>query len=37
MGVNAVMYKKLVLEEASDEKTEEVVEVEEQKVEEVVE
>lgn len=37
MGVNAVMYKKLVLEEASDEKTEEVVEVEEQTVEEVVE
>jgi uncharacterized membrane protein len=36
-GLNAVMYKKLVLEEASDEKTEEVVEVEEQKVEEVVE
>jgi uncharacterized membrane protein len=36
-GLNAVMYKKLVLEEESDEKTEEVVEVEEQKVEEVVE
>lgn len=36
-GLNAVMYKKLVLEEASDEKTEEVVEVEEQKVEEVEE
>ena len=36
-GLNAVMYKKLVLEEASDEKTEEAVEVEEQKVEEVEE
>ena len=36
-GLNAVMYKKLVLEEASDEKTEEVVGVEEQKVEEVEE
>ena len=36
-GLNAVVYKKLVLEEASDEKTEEVVEVEEQKVEEVEE
>lgn len=37
MGLNAVIYKKLVLEEASDEKTEEVVEVEEQTVEEVEE
>lgn len=36
-GLNAVMYKKLVLEEASDEKSEEVVKVEEQTLEEVVE